>query len=419
MKAARASKLFLCCASVFSLNYVSAANEPIVINGAKHGSHFSASTTNADGYVLQAGIFGNENAAQLWKAYVSRHVAAPVFVAPVTSYQVKIGPMKDAKEVVSVSRQVLALQSHQRPKSKAKTVASHPPAAHKPVAAHAAKKVSLSKALRSTHPKVASVKPMAQMASASEAQEWNSMKAVKTSAPRHAKAVKARASRHAAAKKVVIASTAATSAKVSAHKTAAMHRAPVVQQHVVTTRSYSRYLPVKPTKDVGWKDASRINYLTGPYIGGSIGPQHNITGAPTAYDGIEFTGSAGLGTLFRNFFYLGGEFFVGTSAKIKDYPISGTNNGVRSTWSVGGDFIPGVMLTDTLLGYLRVGGLRANFNDVNAASSAWQVGLGGESHIYKNLDLRAEYVFSLYNSIPTIGRPQIDQFNVGVVYKLG
>jgi len=156
-------------------------------------------------------------------------------------------------------------------------------------------------------------------------------------------------------------------------------------------------------------------FAAGPYLGLSVGPRTNITGTPTAYKGLEGTISAGWGTMLNPSWYLAGEIFGSDSIQLENY----TNNGagVKTSWSYGLDIIPGYMITDYVLAYMRAGVVRTRFTDQSVNKNGWQVGLGGQTNLYQNWDLRGEYVYSQYSSVSGIGKPSSDQFNLGIVYK--
>ena len=159
-------------------------------------------------------------------------------------------------------------------------------------------------------------------------------------------------------------------------------------------------------------------YTSGPYIGLSVGPRVNYTGTPTTYVGIEGTLSLGYGMMLSPSWYLAAELLGADSAQIKDYRASTPGHGgVRSSWSWGGSVIPGVMVTDYTLGYIRLGGVSTRFMDQGSNKGGWQVGLGGQTAVAPNWDLRGEYVYTGYSSVSGIGKPNGDQFNLGVTYK--
>lgn len=157
-------------------------------------------------------------------------------------------------------------------------------------------------------------------------------------------------------------------------------------------------------------------YVAGPYLGLNLGVRDNISGAPAAYKGIEGTISAGYAGMLSPQFYLAAEVFAGDSFRVKDYTRPGSGS-ARSTWSYGLDIIPGVMLTDYVLGYLRAGVIQTRFNNVGVNKTGWQVGIGGQTNLCGNWDLRGEYVYSQYGNVSTVGHVLADQFNIGIVYK--
>lgn len=195
------------------------------------------------------------------------------------------------------------------------------------------------------------------------------------------------------------------------------------------------------TKSSGvWKDMTPTKmYKTGPYVGISAGPQFNFSGLPTIYNTFEGTVSAGFGHVWENRLYLAGEIFGADGKKLKSYPASNSGYTIQSNWSAGVDILPGYMISDTVLGYLRLGWVQTDFNLAtgtqgqatfaaastkggisnprHVSTNAWQVGLGAQTNLYKNLDVRAEYIFSLYDNLSLIGKPQVSQINVGLLYQ--
>lgn len=165
-------------------------------------------------------------------------------------------------------------------------------------------------------------------------------------------------------------------------------------------------------------------FAAGPYVGVSVGPRSNMTGSPTAFRGFTGTLSAGYGALVNPVFYLAGEIFGSGTAKIKSYKTATNANGTgligsKSSWDYGISIIPGYMITDHVLGYLRAGVVRTRFNDtgISSTETGAQVGVGMQTNVYQNWDVRGEYVYSQYGRVSSIGKVQSDQVNVGLVYK--
>lgn len=157
-------------------------------------------------------------------------------------------------------------------------------------------------------------------------------------------------------------------------------------------------------------------YASGPYLGLSAGVRNNYTSSPFVYKGLEGTVSGGWGIMLNPSWYLAGEIFAGTSTNLKNYTHDGV--GVKSSWSYGIDIIPGFMITDYVLTYLRAGISNTRFTNQSTNKSGWHVGLGGQTNITGNWDLRGEYIYTQYSNVSGIGKPQADQFNLGIVYKL-
>lgn len=169
-------------------------------------------------------------------------------------------------------------------------------------------------------------------------------------------------------------------------------------------------------------------FQAGPYVGASVGPRINISGNPFTYAAVEGTLSAGLGHLWNQRFYLAGEVFGGDSVKLKTFgqgPLPESVNNVRSGWSYGFDLLPGVMINDHTLAYLRGGVVNTQFisntniGTVTKSPTGWQLGLGMQTNVYKNLDARVEYIYSRYQKVnnPLISIQSANQANLGLVYK--
>lgn len=157
-------------------------------------------------------------------------------------------------------------------------------------------------------------------------------------------------------------------------------------------------------------------YTAGPYLGLSVGSTTSYTHTPTVYQGFQGTLSAGWAGMLDPMWYLAGEVYVGDSAQINDYKAIG-GNGVRTSWTYGLDLIPGVMITDYVLLYLRAGVVTTRFSDISTYKTGWQAGIGAQTNIYENWDGRIEYIYSGYGSIDSIGKPTVNQANIGVIYK--
>lgn len=162
-----------------------------------------------------------------------------------------------------------------------------------------------------------------------------------------------------------------------------------------------------------------------PYVGAGIGIINNTanvkidgtTDTYGAYRGVPFNLYAGYGGLVNQNFYLAAELngTVGTAN------ISNDNSGLKSTYGLGLSVIPGVMLSDRTMAYARAGIVKTRFPDVQSKTlTGGQFGLGLQSSVAQNVDIRGEYTFVAYQSKNFefgSAAPRSDQFTLGLVYK--
>jgi opacity protein-like surface antigen len=167
-----------------------------------------------------------------------------------------------------------------------------------------------------------------------------------------------------------------------------------------------------------------------PYVGASVGITNNTSTVKVednsftggAYRGVPFNVFAGYGGVVNQNFYLAGEISgtVGT-ANISE------NTQLKTSYGYGASIIPGLMLSDHTLAFARAGVVRSWFS--SSESNTWQnggqLGLGMQTSITQNVDLRTEYDFVAYEAKSyTVGNssastaPRADQFNIALVYKL-
>ncbi len=160
--------------------------------------------------------------------------------------------------------------------------------------------------------------------------------------------------------------------------------------------------------------ASSSIYASGsPYVGGSLGLINNSSnGGHTSYRGIDGNVSLGYGATIAPNFYLAGEaFVVPGSISIAD------TNATKTTWGVGASIIPGVKFSDKTIGYARVGVIDSHFSSQDENAVGGQVGLGMQTNVCQNWDVRGEYVYTKYKDVGWVSSPNSDAFNVGLVYK--
>lgn len=152
-----------------------------------------------------------------------------------------------------------------------------------------------------------------------------------------------------------------------------------------------------------------------PYVG--VGTGINVvTGSSSVFRGMPLNIFAGYGATVAQNIYLGGELFgtVGT-LQVTDNT-SGTSS-LKTTYGFGASFMPGLILADHTMAYVRMGVVRTRFSNLSSSATGGQVGLGMQTSLAQNWDLRGEYDYTGYNKVRSIS-PRSDLFTVGLVYKL-
>lgn len=158
---------------------------------------------------------------------------------------------------------------------------------------------------------------------------------------------------------------------------------------------------------------------SGPYLGASVGSRENATGRPTVYGGVEGTIFVGYSLLRNEQFYAAAELFGAGNENIHDSRLTVPGRpGVRTSWSFGADLIPGIIINDDFLLYLRGGFIDSRFTDLGTEKVGWRAGLGVQTPIIcEQLNLRLEYIVSGYTSSVAIGKPFGNQANLGLLYQ--
>lgn len=153
-----------------------------------------------------------------------------------------------------------------------------------------------------------------------------------------------------------------------------------------------------------------------PYFGASTGVNNITASNAGSYRGAPATIFAGYGQTVYQHIYLGGEVF-GTLGTITLTSSSLGTAGLKTTYGYGASFIPGVMLTDRTLAFMRAGIVRSNFSTIKQTATGGQIGLGMQTNLMQNWDVRGEYDYTAYGKIGGV-TPRSDLFNIGLVYKI-
>ena|GEM_PF-1690104 len=184
------------------------------------------------------------------------------------------------------------------------------------------------------------------------------------------------------------------------------------------------------------------NAASGFYVGGGLGPEianfrvtsHiKVTGVSNIKDDNQLSGTGGFASLFlgygkplsewglkTNQFYLGGELNANASSLSHQnsndefFHRTFSTTTYRMRYSYGASILPGYLYTDNLLFYGRVGYSSANFTistsdaslaDINRNLNGIQWGLGVQPSLNKQLAMRMDYTYIVYQSTSISTRP--------------
>jgi len=150
-----------------------------------------------------------------------------------------------------------------------------------------------------------------------------------------------------------------------------------------------------------------------PYVGAALGVNTLTSTSGTNYRGVPVDVFAGYGATINTNLYLAGEVFVTPMTGT----ISSSNNNLRTTYGFGASILPGIMFSDHTLGYIRAGLVRSHFSSIGENKTGGQLGVGMQTSVAQNIDLRTEYVFTAYNKVSPAKSPKSDAFKLALIYK--
>jgi len=154
-----------------------------------------------------------------------------------------------------------------------------------------------------------------------------------------------------------------------------------------------------------------------PYLGVGVG---ELTNTASLANSRALTASVfgGIGDVLNPMFYLGGELLINLGATSISTNNSPGATSVKSSYGYGLSIIPGLMLSDHTMAYLRAGLVETKFTGPSKTAMGGQAGLGIQTSLAQSWDLRGEYVYTAYQSAkPIKGNPRSDQYNLALVYK--
>lgn len=162
-----------------------------------------------------------------------------------------------------------------------------------------------------------------------------------------------------------------------------------------------------------------VGVVSSAQAGLYVGPTLLLRDTIASHSSVRELGlrmSLGYGDFVSPAFYLAGEAFgMPGAAVLRNNTSSGTS--VRSTYGYGVSIIPGTPITDSVLGYLRLGVVESRFTSASQTRAGAQAGLGLQTSLTCNWDMRMEYIYTMYGSVSNAGSPKSDWVGLGFMYK--
>lgn len=118
-----------------------------------------------------------------------------------------------------------------------------------------------------------------------------------------------------------------------------------------------------------------------------------------------------------DFYYLAAEVFASTAALSLTSSHSDEGNSLRIAQDFGASFIPGLLLSEGVISYLRLGIVSSKFRAPSTTKTGGQVGIGLQANLSTAWSLRGEYIYTAYSNVEDMGSPQVDTFGLGLIYK--
>jgi outer membrane immunogenic protein len=179
-----------------------------------------------------------------------------------------------------------------------------------------------------------------------------------------------------------------------------------------------------------------------PYIGASVGVNHQLFQEKVDSYKANFGGTGGIINIFGGYgarvnknIYLGGEIFANTTTGVvtaSEVMDDAASLKLRTKYSYGASLIPGLMLSENTMLYGRLGVVKTKFNEKaqipgvpslseNNTVTGGQFGLGLQTKVTQKMDLRGEYIYTDYNSFHSLDskvNASSGQANIGIVYNI-
>jgi len=158
------------------------------------------------------------------------------------------------------------------------------------------------------------------------------------------------------------------------------------------------------------------SFMPSPYVGGGIGIITNNDTRFGVFRGLPLRFFAGYGGIINTRLYLAGEL----GATVVTGELANNSYGLETNTNYMVSIIPGFMLNDNTLGFVRVGALKTWFKDPKEGSFGSRLGFGLETTVMPNLTVRGEYDLTIYQAIHRGGMkrsPRSDGGSIDLIYR--
>lgn len=126
--------------------------------------------------------------------------------------------------------------------------------------------------------------------------------------------------------------------------------------------------------------------------------------------------SLGMGSYMNKNYYAGAELFVSPGGLVLNSR-NPTGPTVKNTWNFGASVLPGVRLNENTMLFFRLGAVDSHFTYRNNYVLGGQFGIGLSTTVAINCDVRGEYIYTAYRSMPNLSSPRSDWYGIGLVFR--
>lgn len=152
-----------------------------------------------------------------------------------------------------------------------------------------------------------------------------------------------------------------------------------------------------------------------PYFGLNLHIE-DLTTSDNNFRGLRPRLALGYSTI-EDSYYWGAELFASPTVYTLTNSHNAGANSLRTSQEYGFSVLPGLLLSEGLVGYLRLGVVTTRFRAPSTTKLGGQLGVGLQSSFSSAWSLRGEYIYSAYSNVDSIGSPESDQFAIGLIYQ--